>query len=93
MNEMFGCFLNPGGCFNDGISAFIAWFPFGIEGIKAAAWMIVGAALGRFGVAAVIALALALKAAGKKESDIFEHEDPKPVPIPKPKKPSIFKRH
>ena len=87
--EALGCFLNPGDCFNDGIGAIIAWYPFGLEGIKATVWMIVGAALGRFGVAAVIALALALKVAGRKEADIFEHEDPKPVPAPRP---TILKR-
>ena len=81
--EALGCFLNPGDCFNDGIGAIIAWYPFGLEGIKATVWMIVGAALGRFGVAAVIALALALKVAGKTP-DIYEHEDPKPVPAPRP---------
>lgn len=80
------CLFNPAGCFNDGVSSFIGWFPFGIEGLKAAVWMIVGAALGRFGVAAVIGLALALKASGKKEADLYPHEDPKPVPIPKQKK-------
>lgn len=85
--EALGCFLNPGGCLNSGIGAIVAWFPFGLEGIKATVWMIVGAALGRFGVAAVIALAVALKVAGK-EPDIFEHEDPKPVPAPRP---TIFK--
>ena len=73
--------FNPGGCIDQGIGSLLAWFPFGIEGIKAAAWMIVGAALGKWGVAAVIALALALKASGK-EPDLYEHEDPKPVPVP-----------
>lgn len=80
------CLFNPTGCFYDGIASIINWFPFGIEGIKAAVWMIVGAALGRFGVAAVIALVLALKVAGKKEADIFPHEDPVPIRAPKPKK-------
>jgi len=85
--EALGCFLDPGGCFNQGINGIIAWFPFGIEGIKAAKWMIVGAALGKWGVGAVIALALALKVSGKSP-DQHEHvAGPDAVPpAPKPKK-------
>lgn len=92
--EALGCFLDPGGCFNDGIAALVTWFPFGIEGVKATVWMIVGAVLGKVGVAAVVGLALALKVSGKT-ADIHEHvggADAAPVP-PKPKKPTIFKRH
>ncbi len=87
--EAFGCFLDPGGCFNSGISAFVAWYPFGLEGLKATVWMIVGAALGRFGVAAVIALAVALKVAGKApdaHENVAGHDAAPPIPQPKPKK-------
>ena len=80
------CFFDPAVCVDQAVTTWVSWFPFGIEGLKAAVWMIVGAALGRFGVAAVIGLALALKASGKKEADLYPHEDPKPVPIPKTKK-------
>ena len=88
------CLFDPGGCFNDGIASIIAWYPFGIEGIKATAWMIVGAVLGRFGVAAVIGLALALKVSGKM-SDVHEQlaggKDAAP-PVQKPKhRPTIFR--
>jgi hypothetical protein len=90
--EALGCFLDPGGCFNSGIAAMVAWYPFGLEGIKATVWMIVGAALGRFGVAAVIALALALKVAGKTP-DVHEHvggPDAAPPTPAKKKKRAIF---
>jgi len=90
--EALGCFLDPGGCFNSGIAAMVAWYPFGLEGIKATVWMIVGAALGRFGVVAVIALALALKVAGKTP-DVHEHvggqDAAPPIPVKK-KKRTIF---
>lgn len=85
------CLFNPGGCVNDGIASLIAWYPFGIEGIKATAWMIVGAALGRFGVAAVITLALALKVAGKSP-EVHEHVVGKDAAPPVSKRPTIFKR-
>jgi len=87
--EAFGCFLDPGGCFNDGIASIVAWYPFGLEGIKATVWMIVGAILGKVGVGAVIALALALKVAGKTP-DVHEHvggQDAAP-----PHRPTIIKR-
>lgn len=92
--EALGCFLDPGGCFNDGIGAIIAWYPFGLEGIKATVWMVVGAALGRFGVAAVIALALALKVAGKTpevHEHVAGHDAAPPVPAKKKRK-TIFDR-
>ena len=90
MNEMLGCFFNPGGCFNDGIAAITAWYPFGLEGIKATVWMIVGAILGKIGVGAVIALALALKVAGKTP-DVHEHVGG-PDAVPAPPRPTILKR-
>jgi hypothetical protein len=80
------CFLDPGGCINSAIATWIAWFPFGIEGVKAAAWMIVGAILGRLGVAAVVALGIALKVANVKSvptSEQYPHPDEKPAPKPK----------
>lgn len=80
------CLFNPAGCFNDGVASLLAWYPFGIEGVKASVWMIVGAMLGKVGVGAVLVLGAALKASGKKETDIFPHEDPVPTRAPKPKK-------
>jgi hypothetical protein len=86
--EALGCFLDPGGCFNSGIAALIAWYPFGLEGIKATVWMAVGAILGKVGVSLVVGLALALKVSGKT-ADVHEHlaggKDAAPPP-PKPKK-------
>ena len=89
MNELFGCVLNPGACIDGAVASWLAWYPFGIEGVKATVWMIVGAALGRFGVAAVIGLALALKVAGKTP-DVHEHVGGiGAAPAPRP---SILKR-
>lgn len=90
MEKALGCFMDPGGCFNQGIASIIAWFPFGIEGIKAAVWMIVGAALGKWGVGAVIALALALKASGKIEHEHVDGYDAAPPPAPKKKRKTLF---
>lgn len=73
----FSCFLDLGSCLNDGLTSFISWYPFGLEGLKATAWMIVGAILGKVGVTAVIALALALKVSGQKEPEL--EIAPKPV--------------
>lgn len=89
--EALGCFLDPGGCFNSGIAGIIAWFPFGIEGIKAAVWMIVGACLGKWGVGAVLTLAVALKVTGKPVSTEQQYGMPEPVK-PKKKRPTIFNK-
>lgn len=91
---MIECVLDPGGCISQAILSVIDVFPFGLEGLKAAGWMIVGAALGRWGVGAVIAIAIALKVSGKTD-EAHEHvvgKDAAPTP-PKPKKrPTIFGR-
>lgn len=85
---MIECFLNPGACIDGAVASWLAWFPFGIEGVKATVWMIVGAILGKVGVGVVIALVLALKVSGKTP-DIHEQlaggKDAAP-PIPKRKK-------
>ena len=80
------CFLDPGGCISDAITTWVNWWPFGIEGVKATVWMIVGAVLGRLGVAAVVALGIALKVANVKAvptSEQYPHPDEKPAPKPK----------
>lgn len=87
--EALGCFMDPGGCFDSGIAGIIAWFPFGIEGLKAAVWMIIGAALGKWGVGAVLTLAVALKASGKIEHEHVDGPDAAP-PIPKKKRKTLF---
>lgn len=87
------CFLTPAECFASALDSWVNWFPYGSYGVIFAAGMVIGAILGRWGVAAVFAVLIALKTASRKEPDMFEHEDPKPVPAPKPKKrPTIFGR-
>lgn len=88
MGEIASCFFNPGACIDGAVASWLAWYPFGIEGVKATVWMVIGASLGKWGVGAVIALGLALKVSGKTP-DIYEHEDPKPAPAPRP---TIIKR-
>ena len=92
MNELFGCVLNPGACIDGAVASWLAWYPFGIEGVKATVWMVVGAVLGKIGVGAVIALALALKVAGKTP-DVHEHvggpDAAPPIPAKKKRK-TIF---
>lgn len=91
MNELFGCFVNPGACIDGAVASWLAWYPFGIEGVKATVWMIVGAILGKVGVGVVIALVLALKVSGKTP-DVHEHVggvDAAP-PAPKKKRKTIF---
>lgn len=91
---MIDCILNPGGCIDGVVSSWVAWFPFGMTGVIFTAGLICGTALGKWGVGAVIALALALKVSGKTD-EAHEHvvgKDAAPVP-PKPKKrPTIFGR-
>lgn len=91
MGEIVGCFLNPGACIDGAVASWLAWFPFGIEGVKAMTWMIVGAMLKKPGVAAVGFLAVALKLSGKTP-DVHEHVggvDAAP-PAPKKKRKTIF---
>lgn len=86
--EVLGCVLNPGPCVDGAVGSILAWFPFGILGLMFAMGMIAGAALGRWGVAAVFVALAALKIAGKTPAgdDPYEHEDPKPIPGPAPKR-------
>ncbi len=93
MNELFGCFVNPGACIDGAVASWLAWYPFGIEGVKATVWMIVGAILGKVGVGVVIALVLALKVSGKTP-DVHEHlaggQDAAPPVVVKKKRKTIF---
>lgn len=78
----WSCLLAPGDCINTVVTSWINWWPFGIEGVKATVWMIVGAILGRLGVAAVVALVIALKVANVKavpSEQQYPHPDIKPV--------------
>lgn len=85
--EAFGCVLSPGPCIDGAVGSILAWFPFGIHGLMFAMGMVAGAALGRWGVAAVFLALAALKVAGKTP-ELHEHvvgKDAAP-PIPKLKK-------
>lgn len=89
---MIECVFSPGGCIDGVVSSWIAWFPFGIEGLKAAVWMLVGAALGKWGVGAVFALVLALKVSGKTP-ELHEHvagKDAAPPPAKPKKRKTLF---
>jgi len=84
----WSCLLAPGDCINSAIATWIAWFPFGIEGVKAAAWMIVGAILGKVGVGVVLALVAALKVSSALPTEHqYPHPDEKPAPKPKKRRP------
>jgi len=81
------CVFDPGACIDGAVASWLAWFPFGSHGVMFAMGMIAGAALGKWGVAAVFAALVALKAAGKTP-DVHEHvggQDAAP-PIPAKKK-------
>ena len=81
------CVFDPAACVDQAVTTWVNWFPFGIEGVIFTVGLICGAALGRFGVAAVIGLAVALKVAGKTPEPI-EHVTGKDAapPVSKPKK-------
>ena len=90
MSEVFGCLLNPAGCIDGAVTSWLAWFPFGIVGVAFMAGLIIGAARGKWGVGALLALAVALKVASKGEP--IEHVTGKDALPPVPKRPTIFKR-
>lgn len=89
------CALLDLGCHVDsGIQSLVSIVPFGASGAIFLAGMIAGAALGRWGVAAVIVAAGALKYADREhEPNVHVSGKDAAPPIPKPRKPSIFKRH
>ena len=79
------CLFAPGDCINSVVGAWLAWWPFGRDGFVFTCGMIVGAILGRLGVAAVIALLVAIRSAPGKpvpNDEVWPHPD-QPV---KPKK-------
>jgi hypothetical protein len=87
------CLLNPGACIDGAVASWLAWYPFGIEGVKATVWMVIGAILGPIGVSLVVGLVLALKVSGKTP-DIHEQlaggkDAAPPEPKRKPRK-TIF---
>lgn len=80
------CLFNPGPCVDSVVAAWLAWFPYGLTGFAFVCGMLVGAALGKWGVAAVVALLVAIRSA---PADTHEHvtgKDALPSPKPTPKK-------
>lgn len=62
---MIACLLNPASCIGDlatsAADAILSLFPFGAIGLAFTAGMIIGAIIGKWGVGALIALAIAVK--------------------------------
>lgn len=80
MNELWSCVTNPGACIDGTIQGWINWWPFGLEGLKATFWLIIGAALGKWGVGAAVGLLFASKFAKAPTSEEqYPHPDIKPV--------------
>lgn len=88
---MIECALNPGACIDGAVASWVAWFPFGLNGVIFATGMIVGAILGKWGVGAVFALVLALKVSGKAD-EVHEHVAGRDAAPPEAaKRPTVFK--
>lgn len=78
------CLFAAGECVDSVVGAWLAWFPYGLTGFTFVCGMLVGAALGKWGVAAVLALIVAVKVGG---GDTHEHVSGKDAaPVVKPKK-------
>lgn len=81
------CGLLDIGCHVDGvIQSLVSIVPFGASGAIFLAGMVTGAALGRWGVAAVIVAAGALKYADREHEHLKPGSPDAAPPIPKPKK-------
>lgn len=82
------CGLLDIGCYVDsGIQSLVSIIPFGASGAIFLAGMVAGAALGRWGVAAVILAAGALKYADREHHEQLKPGSPEAAPpVPKPKK-------
>jgi len=83
---MIGCVLDPGACIDGAVASWLAWFPYGLTGFAFVCGMLVGAALGKWGVAAVIALLVAIRSAPADTHENVSGKDAAPVVKPKPKK-------
>lgn len=82
------CGLLDIGCYVDGgIQSLVSIVPFGASGAIFLAGMVTGAALGRWGVAAVILAAGALKYADREHEQLKPGSPDAAPPVPKPKKP------
>jgi hypothetical protein len=87
---MIGCVLDPGACIDGAVASWLAWFPFGRDGFIFASGMVVGAILGKWGVGAVIALAIAVRSAPGETHEHVSGKDAAPVVKPKKKVRTIF---
>ncbi len=83
------CLFSPAECVDGVVSAWLAWFPYGLTGFAFVCGMLVGAALGKWGVAAVIALLVAIRSAPGKavpNDEVWPHPDQPAKPAPKKRK-------
>jgi len=62
------CLFNPGQCFADGVDSLLSIFPFGAYGVVFIAALIIGAILGKWGVAALIAAIVAVKVGSSRNT-------------------------
>lgn len=84
------CLFNPGECVDSVVGAWLAWFPYGLTGFTFVCGMLVGAALGKWGVAAVLALVVAVKVgSGKQVANEEVWPDPD-QPVKPKKRPTLF---
>ena len=79
------CLFAPGPCVDSVVAAWLAWFPYGLTGFTFVCGMLVGAALGKWGVAAVLALVVAVKVGGGEIHEHVSGKDAAPVVKAKPK--------
>lgn len=85
---MIGCVLDPGACIDSAVASWLAWFPYGRDGVIFFAGMVLGAIVGKFGVAAIAALVLAIRSAPGETHEHVSGKDA--IPAPKPKKRRSF---
>jgi hypothetical protein len=89
------CLFAPGECVDSVVGAWLAWFPYGLTGFTFVCGMLVGAALGKWGVAAVIALLVAIRSAPGETHEHVSGKDaavPQREKLPKKKVRTIFDR-
>lgn len=90
---MLSCVLNPGGCLGTAVDSFIGLFPYGLYGVVAVAFLILGAILGKVGVAVILALVAALRFGTSQQQEPVEHFDRHPDPVPKPRPRPVRRPH
>lgn len=71
---MISCLFNPAGCLSDGVQSLLSLVPFGAYGAVAIAGLIIGAAIGKWGVGALIAAIIAVKVGSIRRNDDFRGE-------------------